>query len=47
MVDDLVLYGKTVKLKNEVKVYTCMLHCTLPLLLGLIINWKADNSYGI
>ena len=24
-----------------------MLHYTLPLLLGLMIDWKIDNSYGL
>ena len=47
MVVGLVLYGAVVKLKNEIWVNMCMLHYTLPLLLGLIIDWKIDNSYGI
>ena len=47
MVDGLVLYSAVAELKNEFEVYICMLHYTLPLLLGLIIDWKIDNSYGI
>ena len=47
MIDGLVLYGKIVKQWNgKVKVYICMLHYTLPLLLGLIVDWKIVNRYG-
>ena len=33
-----------VKLKNEIK--SMFVHYTLPLLSGLMIDWKTDNSYG-
>ena len=35
----------TLKSKNEIKFI--FIYYTLPLLLGLMIDWKIDNSYGL
>ena len=38
------LYGKV---KEVNQIYICTLHYTIPLLLGLMIDWKIDNSYRL